>query len=165
MSDPQLDRPFPRGALIGAAALLGTSLLLAGAARITGVGTTSGPTSAPVESRLLRFEDRVDGSVAVYEAADVEPVQVLAPEAASVEPVQVLAPGTHGFVRSVLRGLARERKRQGVGREPAFRLTRWADGRLSLEDPTTGRSVELGAFGPTNRAAFAQLMTAGGGVR
>ncbi len=152
MSDPQLDRPFPRGALIGAAALLGMSLLLAGAARITGIGKVSGPTSAPVTSRLLRFEDRADGSVAVYEAA-------------AVEPVQVLAPGSHGFVRSVLRGLARERKRQGVGREPAFRLTRWADGRLSLEDPTTGRSVELGAFGPTNRAAFAQLMTAGGGVR
>ena len=41
-------------------------------------------------------------------------------------------------------------------------LTRWADGRLSLEDRTTGRVIALDAFGPTNGEAFAQLLTAGG---
>jgi putative photosynthetic complex assembly protein len=40
-------------------------------------------------------------------------------------------------------------------------LTRWADGRISLEDPETGRVIELDAFGPTNGEAFAQLLTAG----
>ena len=40
-----------------------------------------------------------------------------------------------------------------------FRLTRWADGRLSVEDPTTGRRVDLGAFGAVNAASFAKLMT------
>ena len=131
MSDPHHDRPFPRGALIGAALLLGSAILLAGAARITGVGTLAKPTSTAIDTR----------------------------EAEGAEgPVAILAPGTNGFVRSVLRGLARERRLQGVGSAPAFRLTRWADGRLSLDDPSTGRIVELGAFGPTNRAAFAQLM-------
>ena len=147
MSDPNHDRPFPRGALIGAALLLGFAILLAGAARITGVGTLAKPTSTAIDTRMLRFEDRSDGAVAVYREAE-----------GAEGPVAILAPGTNGFVRSVLRGLARERRLQGVGSAPAFRLTRWADGRLSLDDPSTGRIVELGAFGPTNRAAFAQLM-------
>ena len=41
-----------------------------------------------------------------------------------------------------------------------FRLTRWSDGRLSLDDPATGRRIELDAFGPTNTAVFAHLMGA-----
>jgi putative photosynthetic complex assembly protein len=43
-----------------------------------------------------------------------------------------------------------------------FRLTDWTDGRLTLEDRSTGRSVELRAFGATNAAAFARLLTARG---
>ena len=63
----------------------------------------------------------------------------------------VVAPGTNGFLRGVLRGLARERKLERSAIEPPFRLTRWADGRLSLEDPATGRRIDdLEAFGPTN---------------
>jgi putative photosynthetic complex assembly protein len=104
--------------------------------------------SAPVESRELRFEDRDDGAVAVYEAADGATVDVL-------------APGTNGFVRGVMRGLARERKRQEIGQQPPFRLTRWADGRLTLDDTATGRRIELAAFGPTNTGAFARLLHAG----
>ena len=72
----------------------------------------------------------------------------------------VLAPGTNGFARGVLRGLARERRRSDIGMEPPFRLARWSDGRLTLEDPTTGRRIELGAFGPTNAEVFAALMLA-----
>jgi putative photosynthetic complex assembly protein len=76
--------------------------------------------------------------------------------------VDVLPPGTNGFVRGVLRGLARERRRQEIGQQPPFRLTLWDDGRLSLEDETTGRRIELEAFGPTNLAAFARLLAAKG---
>ena len=35
-----------------------------------------------------------------------------------------------------------------------------ADGRLTLEDPTTGRRVDLESFGPTNAGVFAQLLVA-----
>ena len=73
--------------------------------------------------------------------------------------VDVASPGTNGFLRSTMRGLARDRKRQDLGAEAPFRLTRWADGRLSLQDEATGRSIDLGAFGPTNAAVFAHLMT------
>jgi hypothetical protein len=37
----------------------------------------------------------------------------------------------------------------------------WKDGQLSLKDPATGREIELGAFGASNRAQFAGLLEQG----
>lgn len=151
MSDPSADHPFPPGALFGAGALIGLTLLSVTVARLSGVGTMEMPVAAPVETRALRFEDRPDGAVAVYDAR-------------KRRVVKVLAPGTNNFVRGVLRGFARARMLAKVGPQPPFVLTRWADGRLSLADPATGRSVDLGAFGPTNVRAFARLLATWEGV-
>jgi putative photosynthetic complex assembly protein len=140
---------MPRGALLGAAALVGVALLAALGARVGGLGTTRVPPATAIEIRELRFEDRADGAVLVYRAG-------------AAQPVEVIAPGTNGFVRGVMRGFARERKRQAVGSEPPFRLTRWSDGRLSLDDPATGRHVDLEAFGPVNSGAFARMLLAAG---
>jgi putative photosynthetic complex assembly protein len=139
----------PRGALVGAALLIGLSLVAATVARVTDIGASRMPEAAPVASLDLRFEDRPDGAVAVYRAPEDRMVGVL-------------APGGDNFVRGVLRGLARERRRQDIGIEAPFTLARWDDGRLSLEDPATGRRIDLGAFGPTNIAAFARFMEAPG---
>ena len=145
MTTPRHDRSFPRGVLLGASLLVGFSLVSTGFARLSGIGTTHPPQAVAFISRDLRFEDRSDGAVAVHEANDDRIVDVL-------------PPGTNGFVRGVLRGLARDRKRQDIGVEPPFRLTRWADGRLSIEDMATHQRIELGSFGPTNAAAFARLL-------
>lgn len=72
----------------------------------------------------------------------------------------MIAPETNGFLRATMRGLARQRLRQDADREVPFRLTGWTDGRLTMEDPTTGRKVEMEAFGLTNEAVFANLLTA-----
>lgn len=152
MSDPFRDRPFPRGALIAAGALIGVSFLIAGGARLTGIGTTTSPTSSSVESRSIRFEDRRNGSVGVYDAR-------------SNRVIVELEPGTNGFVRGVLRGFARDRRSRGIGAAPPFRLTRWADGRLSLRDMATGREIDLDPFGPTNAGAFAKMLIAARAVQ
>jgi putative photosynthetic complex assembly protein len=146
MSANPVSTSFPSGALLGAAALMTLAIVAAGAARLTGFGTSHVPDSKPLESRDLRFADRSDGAVVITEA-----------ETGRV--VDVASPGTNGFLRSTMRGLARDRKRRDLGAEAPFRLTRWADGRLSLQDAATGRSIDLGAFGPTNAAVFAHLMT------
>ncbi len=138
----------PRWTLWALAALLGLSLLLIGGGRITGVGTLHMSTSAPAESRDLFFEDRQDGAVVVYDA-----------DGGGV--VDVLAPGTNGFVRGVMRGLARERMLHEIGSEVPFGLVRGTDNRLTLTDRATGRVIDLGAFGPTNTAAFARLLKDG----
>jgi len=139
---------LPRAPLLGAMVLVGLALLAVAFVRITGVGATHTPDAAALVVREFRFEDRPDGSIAVIDALDGVQVETVT--------------GANGFLRGTLRGLARERKRQGVGAEQAFRLTARADGRLTLEDPATGRRVDLESFGPTNAAVFAQMLTAKG---
>jgi putative photosynthetic complex assembly protein len=89
--------------------------------------------------------------VVVYDAGATP-----APGAAA--PIAV-ATGQNGFLRGVLRGFARTRRADGIGAEAPFRLTAWADGRLTLSDPSTGRRADLEAFGPTNEAVFAKFLT------
>jgi putative photosynthetic complex assembly protein len=136
---------FPRAPLIGAGALLLGVTLLVALLRVSGVGPSYTTDLRPVSVRELSFADESDGSIAVYD-----------------ENRQLLArlEGTHGFLRGTLRGFARERKRMAIGPAQPFRLIGRADGQLSLEDPSTRRHVDLGAFGPTNAKIFAQLLVA-----
>jgi putative photosynthetic complex assembly protein len=148
-------RPFPLGALIGAAALIGFSLLAVTATRMSGIGKAEQRLAPAVQSVELRFQDRADGAVVVYEVY----------EGRGDEAVAVVDPGTGGFVRGVLRALVRERRGQGSGDAVPFRLARHADGRLTLEDPSNGRLIDLRAFGPTNEEAFARLLANTGAGR
>jgi len=138
---------LPRTLLFGAVAVVAVALLLATSSRLSGIGQVRMPESTPFVVRDLRFGDTAEGAVVVTEW----------PGGAVVE---VLPPGTNGFARGVMRGLARDRRSREITAEPPFRLTRWTDGRLSLDDPSTGRRVELDAFGPTNTAVFARLLGA-----
>jgi len=147
MSDPFRNQTFPKAALIGAAALVLFTMVASFAARSGGWGTTGEPVSQPLAQRDLRFEDRKDGGVEVIDVV-------------THRQVAVLAPGTNVFIRGALRGFARARRAQDIGPELAFRLTHWADGRLTIEDPATERAIDLGAFGITNATAFATLLTA-----
>lgn len=165
------EEPFPNFVLQGAFALVVCSLLLAGVARWTDVGTTRVPESQVIAVQALSFADRSDGAVVVRAAEGAETFSSASDSESDSEsalvsqsgssPIAVLEPGTNGFIRSVMRGLARERRANGVGPEAPFVLTRWADGRLSLDDAATGRRIELNAFGPTNADAFAVLMSPG----
>jgi putative photosynthetic complex assembly protein len=142
--------PFPRPILAVAGTVIALSIMTAAAGRMTGAAN-SPPTAAAIASRDLLFRDQPNGGVAVYDARDVS------------APIDMIAPETNGFLRATMRGLARQRLRQDADREVPFRLTGWADGRLTLEDPTTGRAVEMEAFGITNEAVFARLLTARAG--
>lgn len=137
----------PRPALIGAGLLVFVTLVLASISRWTDIGATRVPDARVVVSVDLRFTDRADGAIVVSRAEDGRTVSVI-------------APGTNGFTRGALRGLARERRRTNGDLMPPFRMTRWSDGRMSLADPVTGRRIELDVFGPTNAAAFAQILSA-----
>lgn len=150
----------PRGALIGAGAMVAMALAATGVARIAHLPPAASPALlraeeqvAPVRSRDLRFTDRADGAVVITDTD-------------SNRLVSVIEPGSKtGFVRAVMRGLARDRRLRGIGALPPFRLTLWRDGELSLTDTVTRRTTEMSAFGSTNRAAFAVLLGAPGVVR
>ena len=137
----------PRVPLMALGGLVLACVVAVGAVRLTGVGADHVVDAPTLSTRELRFEDRPDGSIVVLDAS-------------GAQVVATVAPGTNGFLRGTMRGLARERRREGIGAELPFRMTGHADGRLTLEDPATGRHVDLGSFGPTNAAVFARIMAA-----
>jgi putative photosynthetic complex assembly protein len=143
---------LPKPALLGVALLVGFTLLVVAGGKELDLGTVKNPEAAVAVVRELRFEDRENGALLVFEA----PGDTL---------VYTIEPGTNsGFVRGVLRGFARDRHRSGVGIEPPFLLSALVDGRLFLEDPETGRKVPLDGFGRTNAEAFARILMAKGGA-
>jgi putative photosynthetic complex assembly protein len=150
MSDHHDTRPFPRDTLIIICGVMVLTILFAGAGRMSGY-TYDTPTAPQVTARDLMFRDRADGAVLVFDAKDMS------------RPIEVLAPGTSYFVRATMRGLARQRLREDADRDVPFRLTEWADGRLTLDDPVTGRKVEMEAFGIDNEKPFAAMLTAKAG--
>lgn len=142
----------PRGALFGAAALIAFAIMAAAIGRHTGIGAVHPGYSAPVSSIALRFEDRPDGGISV-----------IAPETGAT--VGVIEAGTDGFVRTVLRSMAFDRQRRGIGSGPAFVVVKWPSGQSTLDDPSTGRRVDLAAFGAANMQTFARLINAQGEKR
>jgi putative photosynthetic complex assembly protein len=145
MSDPFRNQPFPRGALLGVAALIGFALVAVAVARLADLQAGTPPVGSAAQTRDLRFVDEPGGIVQVYDGEDGNQVATL-------------EPGTENFIRGVLRGLARERRSHELGMDIPFRVARYPDGRLTLEDRATGRVIELKAFGPTNAGAFARLL-------
>jgi hypothetical protein len=110
MSEAVAERKVPRGALLGAAALIGFSVIVAGLGRLTGVGTVRTDYATAVKTASFRFEDRSDGGISV------------------------IAP------------------------QPAFVIAKWSDGHTTIEDPATGRRVDLAAFGAANMKAFEHVV-------
>ena len=151
------EQTIPRHAVASAAMLVITALALTALVKVGVLSREAVPALArteahvaPAQVRMLTFNDRADGAVVVRDATTGETVRVLLDG----------VPG-NGFVRGVMRGMARERHSRGVGMSPPFTLTLWHNGTLSLEDKATGRSIELGSFGPDNRTAFAVLLPGG----
>lgn len=138
----------PKGVLLAAGFLVLLTLALSAGARVSNSAKPPTPSAPPVAEIEVRFEDRPDGAIAMFDAS-------------TGREIKLVPPRSNGFIRGVLRGMFRSRKLESLGRDGSFRLAREADGELSLEDRQTGRRVNLGAFGSTNADAFAQLLAAG----
>jgi putative photosynthetic complex assembly protein len=150
---------LPRGTLITAGALVLFALTATATVRLAHIPPAASPAAmrqaehlVPVEQRNLRFIDRADGAVVIQDADRGDNASV-------IEPGQKT-----GFIRGVMRGLARERRARGIGDQPPFNLALYRDGELSLTDSATGRSIEMTAFGSTNRASFMALLPAQGPI-
>ena len=130
--------------MIGSMLLL--ILLAIGFARWQGISDKQAD-AATVWQRDLVFADGPQGSVIVKDAQSQT-------EIAQFE-------GEQGFLRSTLRALVRERKRQNIGPDAPMQLLGRADGRLTLLDPSTQQRIDLEAFGPSNASVFAGLQKAG----
>lgn len=130
-------------------ALVASAALLAIAIGTNVAGTKSVDFSqprTPVVRRALIFKDAPSGGIAVFDQGASKPFDVLERE-------------KNTFMATALRLLAVERaRRSSAGADSPFMLTQWNDGGLSLDDPATGESLELAAFGHTNAGTFARLL-------
>lgn len=98
--------------------------------------------AAPLAERLLVLEGRGAQAVAVRDAEG-----------------RLLMELDHGgFITVIQNGLERVRRVARTEGNPPIRLVAYDNGRLVAEDPATGWSAELHAFGDDNRAAFARLL-------
>lgn len=154
-NDHSHENMVPPAALKAAMALVAFSLLLVVGVRVGAVSPDPSPAELraserlqPLAERQLRFADTASGHVLVIDAGSGKPIASIGSEGG-------------GFIRGVMRGLARERRQYQQGATAPFRLSAWPGGGLTLTDDTTGRVIELGSFGPTNRAAFAQFLPTG----
>lgn len=152
------DRPFPTGALIGAGILVLSTVAGVGAIQLNKhfsnlpLAASAVANAQPLQVRTLRFLDQQDGvsayggHVRVFDAASNAELPQLRER--------------DGFVRAVLNSLAYERTKKAVQAAPVFELTRWSDNRLTLSDKATGARINLGDFGPGNKAVFLRFLPA-----
>ena len=140
---------FPRAALVFFVLVISGSLVLAvlGSAGKVGSNSADAVYNAEVQaSRTIRFEELASGELAIIDHD-------------SGQQITLLPPGNEGFIRGVLRGIARERMQHSVAMSSPFTLTRWADGQLALDDLATQRRLRLNGFGVDNERAFSRLLT------
>lgn len=149
-----IDRePFPRGALIAAGTLVLISLASVGTLRLVRLADPDPPqtpaarmTAAPTLQRTLAFEGANDGVITVRDVA------------AGGTVIAVLEPEQDGFVRGVLRSMARARHVHGLAPGDTFIVARDRSGALSLTDADIGEAILLDGFGGSNAAAFARFL-------
>ena len=133
-------------ALFVVTVLVGIILLVANAVQ-SGKSETQADASV-IAKKTLFFRDLPDGSVGVISASSGKMI-------AQVE-------GQAGFVRGILRALARERRIQQITSDDAFELMSRSDGRLTLVDLATGNRIDLESFGRDNAAQFAAFLNSAG---
>ena len=97
-----------------------------------------------VTKKTLHFRDLPNGAVGVISAENGQMI-------AQVE-------GQAGFVRGILRALARDRRIRQISSDDAFELISRTDGRLTLIDLATNNRIDLESFGKDNAAEFAAFL-------
>lgn len=125
-------------------ALVVASLIVVTFSVLTGRAHVGQPKSATIlHERTIILQGGGAQSVTVLDAAG--------------KPLMDLPHG--GFITVIQNGMERARLTAGVDKMLPVRIVEFANGRLSAVDDYTGWSVELGAFGSDNRAAFERLMS------
>lgn len=143
---PTIPRPVLLGTAAVLVAIMGWAYSEARRDEIPGaIDEAYVPSGELLSERSLRFADRTDGGVGVFDAD-------------SGDLLTVVPSGEGSFMRGVLRTFAHERRLHDLSAAEAFKIARWSDGSVALEDPLTGATIDLRAFGVDNVAAFARFL-------
>ncbi|MGY6555760.1 MAG: photosynthetic complex assembly protein PuhC [Wenzhouxiangella sp.] len=144
------DIKIPTGVLIGFGLVLAGIVIAVAFFRFSGqepLAQVPEPDNI-VEQRQLRFLDGGNGTVEVLEVRPGTDDTL----------IYVIQPGDGGFVRGVLRSMARARRSSDISEDAPFIVIQLANGTVLLEDPVTGQRIDLQAFGPASIEAFQALL-------
>jgi len=139
-TDPEM---IPKPLLRAMLGLVIAALVLVSYAVLTGRETVGQPAPAAIAFERELLIESASGDAAVV---------VRDPDGAVL-----LDLANGGFIDAVHDGIARNRTVHGIPNDSPVRLIEYENGRLSLQDPQTGWSVELHSFGADNKAAFERL--------
>tara|TARA_R100001129_G_scaffold12176_2_gene8038 strand:- start:203 stop:655 length:453 start_codon:yes stop_codon:yes gene_type:complete len=140
------DITVPRGALVGAAVLIGLTMTAITTARHYDVGRLTVQTAQSRDQRMLIFEPLPNGEMMVLSEQR--------------EPLAHLVIEGDTFAMTAVRALAMQRNDRELADEFHLLLQRDNDGHLELADPDTGRTVKLQGFGQASALAFARYLDA-----
>ena len=102
------------------------------------------PNGEILSEKIIRLEGTVTGAARISDEKGVV--------------ITEFAAGDGGFVSTIERVIRRERLRNGVPNDGVLHVRMREGNRLSVFDPSTGREIELEAFGRDNTAKFAALV-------
>jgi putative photosynthetic complex assembly protein len=139
-SNPEM---IPKALLMGMAALALCTLALVSWASFT----HRAPVAVPEASTMVREK------WIVLEGLSAQAVVVR-----NVDGTVLMDLPHGGFITVIQSGIATERHKSGIDPLKPVRIVEYANGRLVAEDPETGWSAELYAFGGDNKAAFERLL-------
>jgi putative photosynthetic complex assembly protein len=152
MTKLSTDTKFPRWFLIGASALVLSSVALTGIARTTGFGISRVAQTEVTRSVDIRFVEMPDRTMRVLRLDDGAELAVLAADGS-------------GFLRGVVRSLFRQRLLAKLDRDAPFQLAQRVDGKLFISDRAISSRIELDGFGPTNTQSMIAVLNAGMSVK
>ena len=104
-----------------------------------------GEVSSSVEITVL---DLPDGAVGVFQTQ-------------TNAPLARFESGEGSFVITIFRSLVRDRRVRQVSAPTQFIIRGLSDGRVIVEDPSTGSQIDLDAFGHINAKQFRDMLQAG----
>ena len=125
---------------------LGAVFLSIGFLRLAGYKPPpSIPDEPALATRVLAVEDAAQGTVIVRDAK-------------TGENIVTYKHGEGSFFRATLRTLVNDRRHKGLALGGNFRLEAHSGHQLFLIDETSGKTLSMNAFGPSNTEVFAALM-------
>jgi len=140
------DITVPRGALVGAAILVGLTMSAITTARHYDVGRLTVEAAQAQDRRMLIFQPLPNGEMMVLSEQRT--------------PVAHLVIEGDTFAMAAVRALAMQRDDRERAHEFRLLVQRDRDGHVELADPDTGRTVKLQGFGQASARAFARYLDA-----
>lgn len=143
------DRPSPEREMIPRTLLWAMLALALSALAITSfaVITDRPPVGQPAPGKVVAERELI------LEGRSAQAVTVYAKDGT------LIADMDHGgFVTVIQNAIARARTVARIEGNPPIRIVKYDNGRLVAEDPATGASIELYAFGADNKAAVERLL-------